>query len=143
MTKEKSEKNKKSKMIKHGVTNYPVGDFLIRIKNSAMAKNRTVETANGKFVRSVAESLKDEGFLSSVNEKDGTLSVELSYRRKAPVLIDIEIVSRPGLRVYMNTAEIETKKGPFVFLVSTPKGVMSSRKALKERVGGEVIAKIY
>lgn len=113
-------------------------DFLIRVKNAAMARNKEVAIIGTKNVLSVAMVLKKLGFLDDV-KKD---KVILTFKNKRPLLMDIKLISKPGVRIYMGVSELEKKKGPWVYIVSTPKGILSSKDAIKERVGGEVIAKV-
>ena len=129
-------------MTKDTKTNYSVGDFLIRIKNAAMARNHEVEIKSNKKLVAIAECLKKAKYLGEVSQKDGRLTVTLAFRDKKPVLMDLKLVSKPGLRVYTPIDEIEKKKGPSIYIISTPKGVLSSKEAVKARVGGEVLAKI-
>lgn len=121
---------------------YPVGDFLIRIKNASLANKKEVEVFSSNFVKEVAKTLKDEGFLNTVEEKKGKISVTLAFSHKKPVVMDIKLISRPGLRIYKSVDELEKIKRPSIFLISTPKGVLSSQKAIKQRMGGEVLAEI-
>ncbi|MGD8744429.1 MAG: 30S ribosomal protein S8 [Candidatus Woesebacteria bacterium] len=137
----KSKKDNKNKVT--GNSNYPVGDFLIRIKNASRVNKKKVMARNTKLIMAVAKALKKEGYLQSVERADGNIEVELAFFRKQPVLMDLKLVSRPGLRIYMGVEEIENVKGPFIMLLSTPKGVLSSKGALKKGVGGEVIVKIW
>ena len=125
------------------MTNYPVGDFLIRVKNAVLARNREVVVANTKLIKEVAKVLKREGFLDAISEKGGELSARLSFRRKEPLILGIKLVSKPGLRIYMGIDELEKKKGPSMFIISSPKGVISSSEAKKKRLGGEVIAEVW
>ncbi len=122
--------------------NYPVGDFLIRLKNARMAKLKTVSVPSTKLMKATADALEASGFLRDVTLADGTLEVNLVYKKKEPVIMDVKLVSKPGLRIYMNVDQLEKRRKPSILILSTPKGVMSSKKALKERVGGEVIAEI-
>lgn len=122
--------------------NYPIGDFLIRIKNSALANNKEVEVSASKFIKEVAKCLKEEGFLEKIEEKKDKIKVFLAYSHKKPVVMDIKLVSRPGLRIYKSSDDLAKVKRPTIFIVSTPKGVISSKKAIKQRVGGEVLAEI-
>jgi small subunit ribosomal protein S8 len=124
-------------------TNYPVGDFLIRIKNALLSGKREVSVGSTKLIKEVAKTLKREGFLSEVSEKKGKLTVKLMIRAKEPVLMDLKLISKPGLRIYMRVDELEAIKGPEVYILSTAQGVMSSKEAIKKRVGGEVIAKVF
>jgi small subunit ribosomal protein S8 len=123
-------------------TNYPVGDFLIRLKNAALARQREVEVNITKLIKAVAVVLKEEGYLESMKEKSGKLIVRLAYRRKKPVFINLKLVSKPGLRIYQSADDLASKKGPSFFVLSTPKGLMSSRQAIKKRLGGEVIVEV-
>lgn len=124
------------------MTNYQVGDFLIRLKNASMANIKEVVFPKTKLVLEVAKTLKEENFLNSVEEKDGNIIVSLSIFSKKPVLSNVTIISRPGLRIYMSADELEKIKTPDVYILTTPKGVLSGEKAKKLRVGGEVIAKV-
>ncbi len=94
------------------------------------------------LIEGVANALKDEKFLNKVVVKDGMITVSLSIYKKSPVLTNVTIISRPGLRIYMNVDELEAIKSPDIYILSTPKGVMSGKQAIKARVGGEVIAKV-
>lgn len=127
---------------KIGLINYSVGDFLARIKNSCIAKKHTFEVRNTKFVRELANTLKKEGYLDDVRSEGEKLIVKISYRKKDPLIIDIKLVSKPGIRIYMKADELEKYKEPYNIIVSTNKGTMSAREAVKKRLGGEVIAKI-
>lgn len=116
---------------------------MIRIKNVAMAKNKEVSVKSTKHIVAVAEALKKMGFVDTVKDEKGVLTITLTFKNKKPRIMDIKLISKPGLRVYMSVDELEGKKSPSILLVSTPKGVVSSLTAIKNRVGGEVIAEIY
>ena len=124
------------------MTNYHVADFLIRLKNASMANLREVSIPKTNLIFAVAKTLKSEGFIESIEEKNGEVTVKLSIYAKKPVLSYVTIISRPGLRIYMNVDEIEAIKSPDIYIISTPKGVMSGKQAIKARAGGEVIAKV-
>ena len=125
------------------MTNYEVGDFLIRVKNAAMAGLKEVEFKKTNLVLAVAKTLLDEKYLNHLEvSKEGVILVKLALYSKKPILQDLKIVSRPGLRIYMNVDQLTARKGPEIFILSTSKGVMSSKQAIKKGVGGEVIAKV-
>lgn len=134
---------KKAETIKHGTVNYGVGDFLIKIKNCSMAKNKSLVTRYTKHTMAIAETLKKLGYLDEVKKDGLNLHLSLAFKNKRPVVMDLKLVSKPGLRVYKGVDEIESKKGPSLLLISTPLGVISSKEAVKKRVGGEVIAEIW
>jgi small subunit ribosomal protein S8 len=124
-------------------TNYPVGDFLIRLKNASRARRKEFTVRKTNFIKSVAEALKREGFLDDVKVNKGELTISIAYRKKAPLFANLKLVSKPGLRIYMGVEELEKIKGPEVYILSTPKGVLSLKEALKKREGGEILAKIW
>jgi small subunit ribosomal protein S8 len=140
----KKEKNKKvDEKTAVLAVNYPVGDFLVRLKNAALARKHEVNYPYTKYVKAVAESLKKSGHLDEVEKNDNNLVLRLTYKKKEPALINLQIISKPGLRVYTDFDELEKKKGPEVYLISTSFGVMTSKEALKKRIGGEIIARIW
>ena len=139
MTKNKKNKTKK---IRTGLVNYSVGDFLIQIKNAVLAGNREITVRKTKLILSVAKKLKKENFLNEVTEKDGKLNIRLSYFKKSPVIMDLKLISKPGLRIYMSVDELENLKGPQTRFLSTPKGILTAKEAIKKRVGGEVLVEI-
>lgn len=125
------------------MVNYSVGDFLVRIKNAAMAGRREIVVSETKLIKAVAEVLKKEGYLDAVTSKDGKLTVSLAYHKKEPVLINLKLVSKPGLRVYMTVDELSKIRGASKLVLSTPKGVMSTKEALKSGVGGEILVEVW
>ncbi|OGM57956.1 30S ribosomal protein S8 [Candidatus Woesebacteria bacterium RIFCSPHIGHO2_12_FULL_46_16] len=124
------------------MTNYPIGDFLIRIGNAAMAGKKEVSVASTKLIKETALALKKAGYLAEVEEKKGVLNVTLAIKSKKPVLLNIKLISRPGLRIYMGANDVGKKRGPSRYLLTTPKGIMLSGEAIKANLGGEVIAEI-
>lgn len=125
------------------MTNYTVGDFLIRIKNAMLAGRREVEFDNVKFINEISKALKKLGFIDSINKTKDGFSVTLAYHKKRPLIKDLKLMSKPGLRVYKSVDELKEKRGFSVYVLSTPKGVMGSKEAIKKNVGGEVIVEIW
>ena len=123
--------------------NYPIGDFLIRVKNAAMAGGKEVEFKSSKLAVAVAKVLEKSGYLSSVTSAKGTLAATLAVKSKKPLLMDIKLVSKPGLRVYKGVDELKKKKGASTYIISTPKGLVMTKEAIKLGVGGEVIAEVW
>ncbi len=124
------------------MTNYPVADFLIRLKNAGLAGIREVIIPKTKLIVGVANALKRAKFLDSVVVGKKEITVTLSIFSKKAVISDLKIVSRPGLRIYMNVDELEKRKKPDILILTTPKGVVSDKEAKKLRIGGEVLAKV-
>lgn len=125
------------------MTNYPVGDFIIRLKNAALAGNKEFEAKETAFLLEVCKTLKKMGFVENFKEKGGQLTVSLVFKNKKPLILGAKLISKPGLRVYKGADELAEIRGPSTFLISTPKGLLSSREAIKQRVGGEVIAELW
>ena len=122
----------------------PIADMLTRIRNAQSVNKTAVAMPSSKLKVAIARVLKDDGYIESyaVAEDAGkaTLSIELKYYAGRPVIERIERVSRPGLRVYKGKSEIPTVlNGLGVTIVSTPKGVMTDRKARATGTGGEIL----
>jgi small subunit ribosomal protein S8 len=125
-----------------GNMNYPVGDFLIRIKNTARAGGKEFEVANTKLIYNTATCLVRMGYLNEVKKVGNKLQIKLAYRSKAPALMDLKLVTKPGLRVYAGVDELEKRRKPSTLVISTPEGILSLKEAVKKRVGGEVLAEV-
>jgi small subunit ribosomal protein S8 len=122
----------------------PVADMLTRIRNGQMAEKLGVTMPSSKLKEAIARVLKDEGYIEGYAvRKDGgkaELDIELKYYAGRPVIERIERVSRPGLRIYRGKEELpKVMNGLGIAIVSTPKGVMTDRKARSVNVGGEVL----
>ena len=122
----------------------PIADMLTRIRNAQGVQKASVVMPSSKLKAAIAKVLKDEGYIDdyAVKEEGGKaqLSIGLKYYAGRPVIERIERVSRPGLRVYKASAAIpQVQNGLGVAIVTTPKGVMTDRKARAAGVGGEVL----
>ena len=122
----------------------PIADMLTRIRTAQMVEKLSVSLPSSKLKSAIAAVLKEEGYIEDfkVNNEGGkpTLEIALKYYAGRPVIDSIERVSRPGLRVYRGTKAIpQVKNGLGVAIVTTPKGVMTDRKARAAGVGGEVL----
>ena len=127
--------------------NYTVADIIIRIKNAAMAGRKTTVLPMSKFAKSILEVLKKEGFISSFKEDKAlkTLTVEIVYVNRMPALNEVKIISRPSVRVYKDKKALENKrsKGIKTTIISTSKGVMTTREAMEKSLGGEILFEIW
>ncbi|BDD92328.1 30S ribosomal protein S8 [Pandoraea sp. XJJ-1] len=122
----------------------PIADMLTRIRNAQMVEKASVKMPSSKLKVSIAKVLKDEGYIEDfaveAEETKAVLNIALKYYAGRPVIERLERVSRPGLRVYKSRNDIpQVMNGLGVAIVSTPKGVMTDRKARATGVGGEVI----
>ena len=126
----------------------PIGDMLARIKNSQMRSQKKVEMPSSKFKTKIAEVLKEEGFIIDFkveeNEKKQNLIIMLKYNFGNPVINTIERVSKPGRRIFSSANGLpKINNGLGIAIISTPKGVMTDIDARKQRVGGEIICKVF
>ena len=122
----------------------PIADMLTRIRNAQMAQKLVVRMPSSKLKVAVAKVLKDEGYVEDFAVRGEAakpeLEIGLKYYAGRPVIERIERVSRPGLRVYRGSDAIpQVQNGLGVAIVTTPKGVMTDRKARASGVGGEVL----
>jgi small subunit ribosomal protein S8 len=122
----------------------PIADMLTRIRNAQMVEKPAVTMPSSKLKVAIAQVLKDEGYIDGFAVRDETgkpeLEIGLKYYAGRPVIEHIERVSRPGLRIYKGQHAIpKVKNGLGVAIVTTPKGVMTDRKARATGIGGEVL----
>lgn len=122
----------------------PIADLLTRIRNAQSVNKTNVAMPSSKLKVAIARVLKEEGYIEdfAVADQSGKpeLRIELKYYAGRPVIERIERVSRPGLRIYRGKSEIPTvMNGLGVAIVSTPKGVMTDRKARATGTGGEIL----
>jgi len=122
----------------------PIADMLTRIRNAQSVAKAAVTMPSSKLKVAIAQVLKDEGYIDSFAVKaeggKSELVVALKYYAGRPVIERIERVSRPGLRIYKGRDSIpQVMNGLGVAIVTTPKGVMTDRKARQTGVGGEVL----
>jgi small subunit ribosomal protein S8 len=122
----------------------PIADMFTRIRNAQVVDKASVSMPSSKLKVAVAQVLKDEGYIEGFAIKaegaKAELEVQLKYYAGRPVIERLERVSRPGLRVYKNRHSIpQVMNGLGVAIVTTPRGVMTDRRARATGVGGEVI----
>ena len=126
----------------------PIADMLTRIRNAAAAGLEKVSIPLSKEKKAIAQVLKEEGYLTSVSvEGEGVKSqivVVLKYAGVKPVIEGIERVSKSSCRVHCGSREIpRVRNGLGIVVLSTPKGIMSGRKAAQENVGGEILCRVW
>ena len=124
--------------------NDPISDMLTRIRNAQQAEKVSVSMPSSKLKVAIAKVLKDEGYIEDFAVRGESskpeLEVNLKYYAGSPVIEKIERVSRPGLRIYKPSRDIpRVMNGLGVAIVSTPRGVMTDRKARGLGIGGEVL----
>ena len=128
--------------------NDPLGDLLARIRNAQMRTKSKVSSPNSKLRERVLEVLKSEGYIRgyAVVEREGRseIEIELKYFDGAPVIRELERISKPGRRVYTSVRNLpRINNGLGVAIVSTPKGVMADHDARDANVGGEILCTVF
>ena len=126
----------------------PIGDMLARLKNSQMRNHKKLELPSSKFKARIAEILKSEGYIIDYEVKSdqnkSNLHISLKYNSGNPVISSIERVSKPGRRIFSSAESLpKVNNGLGIAIISTPKGVMTDIDARKQKVGGEIICKVF
>ena len=125
----------------------PIADMLTRIRNANQMRNELVEMPSSKIKVEIAKILKEEGFIavysvSNVDKK--VLTITLKYSGTERVISGIKRISKPGLRVYAQAAELpKVLNGLGIAIISTSKGLMCDKDARKLGAGGEVLAYVW
>ena len=127
----------------------PIGDMIARIKNAQLRNHKIIKLPSSKFKTKIAEVLKNEGFIIDYKveikeSKAIELLINLKYNSGAPVISTIERVSKPGRRIFSSAQSLpKINNGLGISIVSTSKGVMTDIDARKQKLGGEIICKVF
>ncbi|MBP3461618.1 MAG: 30S ribosomal protein S8 [Bacilli bacterium] len=127
----------------------PIADMLTRIRNANQMRYKEVEVPASKMKISIAEILKNEGYIADYKIKKNNVQdiivLNLKYgQNKERVITGLKRISKPGLRVYAKAEELpRVLNGLGIAIISTSKGLMVDREARKESLGGEVLAYIW
>lgn len=128
----------------------PVADFLTRIRNAARSEHRFVDVSWSKLKQSIAEILKNQGFIENYlvkvdNNNRGTIRIFLKYAEgRQPVIQGLKRISKPGLRHYVRHDDIPRFYGGMgLSILSTSQGVMAGLDAQKRKIGGELLCLVW
>ena len=126
----------------------PIGDMIARVKNAQARNHKKVELPSSNFKKKIADILRNEGFIKNFEvAEEGNkpvLSLELKYHSGNPVISNFERVSKPGRRIFSSADSLpKINNGLGIAIVSTPKGVMTDMDARKQKIGGEIICKVF
>ena len=129
-------------------TTDPIADLLTRIRNAKMVGKTEIRVPSSKLKKVVAEQLQKNGYLTKVTVEEAKprdiLVVTINDPSENSTIHEITRVSKPGRRVYVAAADIpKVKSGRGLVLVSTSMGVMTGQEAVKNKLGGEVLLKVY
>ncbi|NQY99281.1 MAG: 30S ribosomal protein S8 [Bdellovibrionales bacterium] len=126
-----------------------IGDFLTRVRNAGMAKHEKVDIPASNVRKGIAQVLQDYGYIRSFkvarDGKQGVMRVYLKYNEKGtPAITNVQRVSRPSRRIYTKSDSIPSIRNGFgISIMSTNKGIMSGDAAKEQKVGGEILCKIW
>ncbi len=126
----------------------PIADMLTRIRNAALVGKNEISLPTSKLKVTVAKELQKAGYVTKVDLKKASprdyLVITINEPGSNSKITEISKVSRPGRRVYAGASEIpKVKNGRGIVLVSTSRGIMTGQEAIKQRLGGELLCKVY
>jgi len=122
----------------------PIADMLTIIRNGYMAQKGDVDVPYSKFKEQIAQVLAKENFVGSVKKDGKNIKIDLAYEDGKPKIKELKRVSKLGLRVYSKSTKLgQVKGGRGIYIITTPKGVMSSKEAKSKKLGGEVICLVW
>ena len=127
----------------------PIGDMITRIRNAQMRALNKVSIPSSKFRAKILDVLKNEGYISNYKiipdgKNKNSLIVDLKYFNGLPVIKEIKRISKPGRRVYSKAINIsKIQNGLGLAIVSTSKGIMTDNEARNNKIGGEIICKVF
>lgn len=126
----------------------PIADLLTRIRNAVMVGKNEIRVPSSKMKHTVATELKKAGYLSAIKieaaKPRDILVVTIHEPGENPTINEITRLSKPGRRVYVGATDIpKVKSGRGIVLVSTSKGILTGQEATKQRLGGELLLKVY
>ena len=131
------------------MTSDPIADMLTRVRNAIQARHPKVDVPASKLKTEIARILKEEGYIQNFKvAEEGpkkVIKIYLKYNTgNAPVISNIERISRPGCRVYVGKQDIPRVLGGLgINILTTPRGVMTGRDAHKEKIGGELLCRVW
>ncbi|NTW61231.1 30S ribosomal protein S8 [Candidatus Saccharibacteria bacterium] len=129
-------------------TTDPIADMLTRIRNAVMVGKNEINLPSSKLKVTIANELKKAGYLASVKVESAKprdiMVITINHPGENANITEITRMSKPGRRMYVGAGEIpKIKNGRGIVLVSTSKGVLTGHEAIKQRLGGELLLKIY
>jgi small subunit ribosomal protein S8 len=137
----------------------PISDMLNRIRNAQAVSKPTVVVPFSSFKYAIAEILAENGFVGKVEKKgrkiNNSIEITLKYADKRPAASEarpegrpaiegLKMISKPGQKIYSSYSEIRPVRGGYgIAIISTPKGLMTNKRARKQKIGGEVICEVW
>lgn len=128
--------------------NHPVSDLVTRIRNGYLANRASISSPVSKLRENILQILKEEGYILNYSKsKEGNFdqfNIHLKYHNSAPVMHEVEVISKPGKRIYCHCDDIPlVKNGLGVVVLSTSQGIVADHVARDKKIGGEILFKIF
>ena len=126
----------------------PIADYLTRVRNASQARHKKVDIPASKLKREVTKILRENRYIIDytdvTDDKQGILRIFLKYNEDQPAIYGLKRISKPGIRVYAGADELpRVLNGLGIAIISTSRGIMTDKRARKERVGGEVLCYVW
>lgn len=122
----------------------PIADMLTRIRNAHLALHKEVSVPRSKMKESLANILKQEGYVDDVKVDDRSITIALKYVKGRPAISGLKRISKPGRRVYVGHGQIpRVQNGLGICLLSTSRGVLDGMTAQSEKTGGELLCEVW
>ena len=122
----------------------PIADMLTRIRNAHLALHKEVSVPRSKIKESMAEILKEEGYITDYAVDGGAIVITLKYFKGKPVIEGLKRLSKPGRRVYVGANDIpRVQNGLGICILSTSRGVLEGNRAREQKAGGELLCEIW
>jgi len=128
----------------------PIADYLTRIRNAQTANHRVLDIPASNLKKEITKVLFDKGYIQNYKFENvgpqGNIKIALKYNpaTKAPAIVKLERISKPGLRKYAGAAELpRVLNGLGIAIISTSKGIMTDKEARVQKIGGEVLCHVY
>lgn len=122
----------------------PIADMLTRIRNAHLALHKEVSVPRSKIKESMAEILKEEGYITDYTVDENAIVITLKYFKGKPVIEGLKRLSKPGRRVYVGANDIpKVQNGLGICILSTSRGVLEGNRAREQKAGGELLCEIW
>jgi len=124
-----------------------IADMLTKIRNSQAVQKKTVSIPFSNLKYNIAKTLEKEGFIDYCKKRGKKIKkiiIGLKYENRKPKINEIKRISKPGRRIYLGSKNIYSpKSGHGILILSTPKGILTSREAKRMKSGGEVMCELW
>ncbi len=126
----------------------PIADMLTSIRNALAVQNSTVKVPFSNLKYEIAKILEKSGFIKKVEKKgrkiNKIIEITLKYNNKTPAILGLKKISKPGQRIYLNSSQIKKVRGGYgIAIISTSKGLITDKEARRQKIGGEILCKIW